>query len=84
MTIRPINADDMRTLVDVIRRACATVAKRFALTPQNCPKTAAFYTTDRLQADLDRGVRYYLLEDDAQACGCVALENAKPGVCYLE
>jgi ribosomal protein S18 acetylase RimI-like enzyme len=74
----------MRTLVDVIRRACATVAKRFALTPQNCPKTAAFYTMDRLRADLDRGVQYYLLEDNTEACGCVALENAKPGVCYLE
>lgn len=84
MTIRPINADDLPRLLDIIRRACATVAKRFGLTPENCPKTAAFYTMDRLRADLDRGVQYYLLEGNNEACGCVALENAKPGVCYLE
>lgn len=83
MTIRPIKAEDKQTLVDVIRRACATVAKRFGLTPENCPKTAAFYTVDRLETDLERGMQFYLLEEDADVCGCVALEKAKPGVYYL-
>ena len=83
MTIRPINANDIQTLLDVIRRACATVAERFGLTPQNCPKSPAFYTMDRLQTDIERGMQYFVLEDDAEARGCVALEKAKPGVYYL-
>jgi len=84
MMIRPANADDIQTVVDVLRRACATVAERFGLTPENCPKNPAFYTEDRVQADLERGVRYYFLEEDTEVCGCVALEKAKPEVCYLE
>jgi ribosomal protein S18 acetylase RimI-like enzyme len=84
MTIRPINANDMQTLVDLIRRACATVAEQFGLTPENCPKSPAFYTIGRLEEDIDRGVQYYLLEDAAEVRGCVALERAKPDICYLE
>lgn len=84
MTIRPASANDIQMTVSIIRRACATVAKRFGLTPENCPKNPAFYTEDRVRDDLARGVRYYFLEDDAEARGCVALEQAKPDVCYLE
>jgi GNAT superfamily N-acetyltransferase len=84
MTIRPINTEDSQTLLDVIRRACATVAEQFGLTPQNCPKSPAFHTIDRVKDDIDRGVLYYLLEEDADVRGCVALEKARPDVCYLE
>lgn len=84
MTIRPTNADDIQVTADLIRRACATVAERFGLTPENCPKSPAFYTEDRVRDDLTRGVRYYFLEDDAEVRGCAALEQAKPDVCYLE
>lgn len=84
MTIRPANINDIRTLVGLLRRACATVARRFVLTEENCPKSPAFYTEDRAKADLERGVQYYILEDDTEVCGCVALEKAKPEVGYLE
>ena len=83
MTIRPAHADDIQTVVSVLRRACATVAERFGLTPENCPKSPAFYTEDRVKDDLERGHRYYLLEDGAEVCGCVALEQARPDMCYL-
>lgn len=84
MHIRPANSNEIQTLTRVIRQACATVAERFGLTPENCPRNPAFYTDERVQADLERGVRYYLLEDNAEVRGCVALEQAKPDVCYLE
>jgi ribosomal protein S18 acetylase RimI-like enzyme len=84
MTIRPITDDEIATVVDVLRRACATVAERFGLTPENCPKSPAFYTEDRVRTDLERSVRYYFLEEDAEIRGCVALEQAKPDVCYME
>lgn len=84
MTIRPARTDEGQTIVDVLRHACATVAERFGLTPENCPKSPAFYTLERVQADFERGVRYYLLEEGTDIRGCVALEKAKPDACYLE
>ena len=84
MIIRPAHVDEIQTLVSLLRRACATVARRFGLTEENCPKSPAFYTEDRVKADLERGVQYYFLEEDDQVCGCVALEKARPDVGYLE
>ena len=84
MTIRAADVDEVEVVVSLLRRACATVAERFGLTEENCPKSPAFYTEDRVRADLARGVRYYLLERDGDICGCVALEQANPEVGYLE
>ncbi|UCD48559.1 MAG: GNAT family N-acetyltransferase [Phycisphaerales bacterium] len=83
MTIRPIDNDEIQTVVSVLRRAFATVAERFGLTPENCPKNLAFCTEDRIKDDLERGLRYYFLEDGAEVCGCVALEQARADMCYL-
>jgi len=38
----------------------------------------------RIAEEIDRGVRYYLLEARQKVCGCVAVEHAKPDVAYLE
>jgi ribosomal protein S18 acetylase RimI-like enzyme len=83
MTIRPMQTDEGPVLVDTLRRAFATVAERFGLTMENCPKNVAFYTEQRLAEDLERGMQYYILEDGGQMCGCVALERAKPKTAYL-
>jgi len=83
MTIRPIRNDEGPVVVDLLRRSFATVAERFDLTTENCPKHVAFYTEKRFAEDIDRGMRYYLLEEEGRLCGCVALEPAKPGVVYL-
>ncbi len=84
MMIRPADASEMQVVVSLLRRACATVAMRFGLTEENCPKSPAFYTEERVKADLARGVRYYFLEEDGEVCGCVAREKASPEVGYLE
>ena len=84
MTIRPAQTDEGSVIVSVLRQSCATVVAQFGLTEQNCPKNPAFYTEQRYAEDLDRGVQYYLLEDEGQVCGCVALERAKPEAVYLE
>lgn len=83
MTIRPVRIDDGQVVVDLLRRSFATVAERFGLTMKNCPQSVAFYTEQRFATDLDRGMQYYLLEDDGQPCGCVALEPATPDMVYL-
>ncbi len=84
MTIRPACVEDIPMVTSLLRRACATVAKRFGLTQENCPKSPAFYTEERVKADLERGVQYYFLEEGAEVCGCVALEKARPEIGYLE
>ena len=77
-------AGDVDAAADVLRQAFATVAQRFALTKENCPRSPAFATNERVVEEMERGVRYYLLHAGARTCGCVALEHAKPEVVYLE
>ena len=77
-------AGDVDTAARVLRRAFATVAKRFSLTKENCPRSPAFATSQRVLEEVERGVRYYLLDAGARTCGCVALEHARPEVVYLE
>ncbi|UCG59296.1 MAG: GNAT family N-acetyltransferase [Phycisphaerales bacterium] len=80
---REANEDDTGVLADLLRRAFRDVAERFDLTAENCPKNLAFCTEQRIKDDLERGVRYYILEEERKICGCIALERAKPDVCYL-
>lgn len=84
MTIREANEEDVGTLVALLRESFRDVAERFELTVENCPKNLAFCTDQRVRDDIERGLSYYILEQDGNACGCVALEKASPDVCYLE
>ena len=84
MTIRDANEGDVSTLVTLLRESFRDVAERFELTVKNCPKNLAFCTDQRVRGDIERGLSYYILEQDGEPCGCVALEKASPDVCYLE
>ena len=83
MVIRQANKADMGILVALLRDSFRNVAERFELTEENCPKFLAFCTNQRIGEDFEKGVTYYILEKEGQPCGCVALEKAKPDVCYL-
>ncbi|MCP3954210.1 MAG: GNAT family N-acetyltransferase, partial [Desulfobacterales bacterium] len=89
----PLNADkqisvageaDVELLVALIRASHADVARRFNLTPENCPKHPSNCTAAWIENDLKRGVRYYLADWEGQPVGCVALEQANPEMVYLE
>lgn len=82
--IRKAGQDDIPSLAQIIRHSYKDVARRFDLTPQNCPKHPSNYTNHWVQRDIDRGVVYYSLEKEREICGCVALEKAGPNLCYLE
>ncbi len=82
--IRKANANDVSLLANLIRNSFQDVANRFKLTPQNCPKHPSNYTDQWVENDLKRGVIYYILEDNSEAAGCVALEKADDDICYLE
>ena len=84
MIIRDANEADVSILVSLLRKSFRDVAERFELTVENCPKNLAFCTDKRIKGDIERGLSYYILEQDQRPCGCVALEKASPDVCYLE
>ena len=84
MNIRVADKEDAARLAEIIRTAYATVAARFGLTPENCPKHPSNCTPEWVQGDMDRGVVYYILESGSRAVGCAALEKANPETCYLE
>lgn len=83
MIIRQANESDIDLLANVIRNSFRDVAEKFGLTVENCPKSPAFYTKNQIENDFAKGMRYYILEENGQACGCVALEEASSDVCYL-
>ena len=83
MVIREAKETDKRVLVRLIRDSFRDVAEKFGLTVENCPKFGGFNAKGRVEGDFEKGVRYYILEENGRACGCVALEKAGPDVCYL-
>jgi len=83
-TIRQATQQDVPVLTRLIRESFRDVAERFQLTPANAPKHPSNCVSEWIQTALEKGVVYYLLEQDGTPCGCVALEQPAPEVCYLE
>jgi len=83
-TIRKAITEDVPRLVEVIRTAFQGVAVRFGLTEENCPKHPSNCQASWISRALEKGVRYFVLDLEGVSCGCVALEQASPEVCYLE
>ncbi len=84
MVIKEASKADISILLDILRKSFAGVAERFNLTVENCPKNLAFCTEQRIDDDFARGLQYYMLENEGQMGGCVALEKASDEVLYLE
>jgi GNAT superfamily N-acetyltransferase len=83
-TIRAASTDHIVRLTKIIKDSFQTVADRFNLTPENCPTHPSNCTTEWVSAHMKKGVKYYILETENGPCGCMALEQAGPEVCYLE
>ena len=83
-SIRKAQTSDVSELSSLIRHAYRDVADRFLLTPKSCPKHPSNCTDKWVENDLSRGVRYFILEKDRRPFGCVAIEMASHGLCYLE
>lgn len=70
-------------LAMLVSEANKDVAVKFGLNAENCPKHPSFCTESWIEEDLARGVRYFILEQDAAPVGCVAYESPRPGKAYL-
>lgn len=84
ITIREAVSADKKVLTRIIRDSFRDVAERFSLTPQNCPRHPSNYTVGWIEADMIRGVEYFILSQKDQPVGCVGLERPGPDLCYLE
>jgi N-acetylglutamate synthase-like GNAT family acetyltransferase len=84
IAIRPAIIKDTPVLVRIIRNAFHEVAVRFGLNQDNCPKHPSNCKPDWIEDAMAKGVRYFILDGEGFPCGCVALEQAGPEVCYLE
>ena len=82
--IRNAAEADAGLLAGIIRQSHTDVARRFNLTPANCPKHPSNCAVEWIENDLARGVRYYLANWQEAPVGCVAIEKADPDMCYLE
>ena len=84
ITIRDAVPQDAETIAHLIRVSFREVATRFSLTPENCPKHPSNCTVAWVESDQTRGVKYFILSQDDQALGCVALESPNHDLRYLE
>jgi ribosomal protein S18 acetylase RimI-like enzyme len=75
---------DAVLLASLIREAFAGVAQRFGLTPENSPTHPSNCAPEWISSAFAKGVRYYVMRNDQGPAGCVALEQAGAGLCYLE
>lgn len=79
MPIREANSSDIATLAMLISTSYQDVARQFGLNRENCPTHPSFCTEAWVQADLARGQRYFLVEENGQALGCAAYERRGDG-----
>ena len=84
LSIVPAGTQDIIRITAIIRAAFGVVARRFDLTPENCPKHPSNVSEHWVARDLARGVRYYLAWQDQQVVGCLGVERASAETCYLE
>ena len=82
--IRNSTKQDSTILADIIRKSFIDVAERFNLTIENAPSHPSHCTEEWIINAISKGVKYYILENEAIPCGCVALERVNDEVGYLE
>ena len=74
---------DLATLAMLVSESNKDIAVRFGLNGENCPKHPSFCTEAWVEADLDRGERYFILEDASGPVACVAYETPSAGLAFL-
>jgi N-acetylglutamate synthase-like GNAT family acetyltransferase len=83
MQIREATTQDLGLLAMLVSESNKDVALKFGLNSDNCPKHPSFCTEAWVKADLARGERYFLLQYEETAVGCVAYERPNEEVAYL-
>ena len=82
--IEPASYADVSMLAAIIRESFAKKADQFLLTLENAPTHPSNCQDGWITTALNKGIKYYLASLDGTVCGCVAVEQASPEVCYME
>lgn len=82
--IREATSNDAAGLASLIREAFADVARRFGLTPENCPTHPSNCQAFWIERELAEGCRYWILEDDSLAVGCISVERVDKDLFHLK
>ena len=83
MSIREASIKDLTTIAMLVSESNKDVAEKFGLNADNCSKHPSFCTEAWVQADLERGERYFILEEASVPIACVAYEKPSVGLAYL-
>lgn len=83
MQIRNATPEDIGTLAMLIGNSHKDVAVQFGLNIENCPKHPSFCTDAWVTADLARGERYFIAEENSTPIACVAYETPGVGLANL-
>lgn len=62
MNIREGNKSDILIISEVIQKSYSTVAQRYGLTLENCPKHPSNCSIEWVENDTERGVKYLVIE----------------------
>jgi len=82
--IRELSNEEIPLAASIIRRAFATVAEEFGLTPENCSSHPTFLTVERLQGEIDQGLKLFILEEGGSPVGVAGLRSLGDGDISLE
>jgi GNAT superfamily N-acetyltransferase len=83
MSIVVTTAGDAEAISRIISESNKDVADEFGIDIKNNPKHPSFYTKDWVLSDFGRGEEYFIYKRGGVGVGCVAFENPRPGVAYL-
>ncbi len=83
MKIEIAAVDHANEIARLISLSNKDVAEEFAIDFDNNPKHPSFCTLDWVISDFERGEEYFIYKLKGVALGCVAFENPRPGVAYL-
>ena len=83
MNIRESTPEDSATIAILVSESNKDVATKFGLNAENCPKHPSFCTEAWVKADMERGERYFIIEESSKPIGCVAYESPSSGLAYL-
>jgi GNAT superfamily N-acetyltransferase len=83
MSIKRAKIEDAKILSSIISESNKDVAKEFGLNINNAAKHPSFCTKEWVLSDFEKGEEYFLYFKDNLPVGCVAFENPRIGVAYL-
>jgi len=83
MNIERTTLDQANEIAKLISLSNKDVAEEFRINLDNNPKHPSFCKEDWVLSDFERGEEYFVYRIKGVAVGCVAFENPRPGVAYL-